>query len=330
MTSGQMTSHQGLLPPPLAVQLGHTPAHITLLGCGSSFYAAWACKTNFEKLCPVTLELASEFHYRTPPMSAGITIALSQSGETADTLKAAEYAKAQGQVLVAVVNTPHSSLARMADFVAPIHAGPEIGVASTKAFMAQMLVLTALAQKDSGGLKELQSLPEWLDITLEKVLLPIQSLAQDLAPSKSLLFLGRGLAYPLALEAALKVKELAYIHSEALPAGELKHGPIALIDGNLPVVVIAPWDTVFEKTLSNMHEISARGGKLIVLTDEKGLPEVMKVPGVHATICIPYFGQACQPFLMALPIQLLAYFTALALGRSIDKPRNLAKSVTVE
>lgn len=301
-----------------------SPAHLTLIGCGSSYYAAAIGKYFLESRASVSLELASEFHYRTPPMIPGLILALSQSGETADTLKAAAYAKAKNQKVLALVNVPYSSLARLSDAMIDIQAGPELGVASTKSFMAQLWALLSLA----GLGHELKAVPEIFEKTL--LLLPhIETLAKHFASHQSLIFLGRGPCYPLAMEGALKVKELAYIHAEGIAAGELKHGPLALMDAYLPVLALAPYDPAFfDKTLSNLHEIAARGAPLFVFTDPKGLKRMGSTP--WHTMIMPQTIPSVQPFMIALVLQLLAYHTALQKKCPIDKPRNLAKSVTVE
>lgn len=320
---------QRLLPqsfPSLRTMAGTASPSITLLGCGTSFYAGWVSKYYLEKDYSVTLELASEFHYRKPTMLPGLTLALSQSGETADTLKAAAYAKSQHQVLASIVNTNHSSLARVSDWVLEMQAGPEVGVASTKSFVAQLWVLMQLA-----GLPTEQALdlPGLMEQTL--LLMPdIQGLARSFMHTSNLLYLGRGPSYPLALEGALKMKELSYIHAEGMAAGELKHGPIALIDKSFPVILLAPYDGVFEKTLSTLHEISARDGNVVVLTDEQGACH-MGLSAVREVLILPFTPyEKLHPFLYVLVLQLLAYYTALYRGCPIDKPRNLAKSVTVE
>lgn len=299
-------------------------SHLTILGCGSSYYAGAIGKYFIEKKIPVTLELASEFHYRNPPMIPGVTLALSQSGETADTLKAANYAQKKHQKIISLVNVPSSSLARLSDAVIDLQAGPELGVASTKSFMAQLWALFSLAGLSS----ELKDVPQIFENTL--LLLPqIQTLAKEFSSHQSLIFLGRGPCYPLAMEGALKVKELAYIHAEGIAAGELKHGPIALMDAHLPVLALAPYDPAFfEKTLSNLYEIAARRAPLFVITDPQGLKRMGSVS--WQTLIMPQTTPVVQPFVLTLILQLLAYYTALQKNCAIDKPRNLAKSVTVE
>lgn len=313
-------------PTPRLDQLYPDLKHVSLLGCGTSFYAAWIGKYVLEHRYGVTLELASEFSYRHAIMSPGVTLALSQSGETADTLKAVDYAKNQGQKLISVVNAPYSSLARCSDHVLDMQAGPEIGVASTKAFTAQLWLLFALAGITPD---RAQHLPHSMKQAL--LLAPdIRRWATALADASNMLYLGRGVSYPVALEGALKMKELSYIHAEGLAAGELKHGSLALVDSTIPIIFLAPHDKIFDKTLGNIHEIIARKGRLYVITDQAGAE---KMPAVGLTQCLilpdapdPIFN----PFTQTMALQLLAYYTALERGCSIDKPRNLAKSVTVE
>lgn len=309
---------------------------ITFLGCGTAFYAGYVGKYYWEKILniPISMELASEFHYRTPPLHPeGIIFAISQSGETADTLQAAEYARKKGQKIFAIVNVPQSSLARTADRVFYTHAGPEIGVASTKAFMAQVWVLLMLALSRNKAEKDrmtpaLEELPLLMEQTF--LLIPrIQKIAQGLVGKNSILFLGRGINYVLSLEGALKMKEISYIHAEGLPLGELKHGSLALIDEAMPTIVLAPYDSVFEKTLSNIHEISARSSSTLVITDDRGVHR-MGGTGVQEILVMPSADPLLTPFISTLVLQLLSYYTAFYQGDSIDKPRHLAKSVTVE
>ena len=301
--------------------------HVTLLGCGTSFYAAWAGKYFLEEKVPVSLELASEFHYRRPPMLSGLSLALSQSGETADTLKAMAYAKEKGQNLACIVNAPHSSLARMSQSVFSMHAGLEIGVASTKSFTAQLWILLAMS---GVRVQDCQDLPALLEKTIA-LSEEIKDVARLLQHSISILYVGRGGYYPIALEGALKMKELSYIHAEGLAAGELKHGTIALIDDTMPVVVVAPHDNLFDKTLSTLYEIDARKGRLIVITDPKGQAQLKGTGMEYQSIMLPDCQHAhLKPFVSVVALQLLAYHTAFLRGCSIDKPRNLAKSVTVE
>jgi glucosamine--fructose-6-phosphate aminotransferase (isomerizing) len=316
---------------------------ITLVACGTSFYAALIAKYWIESLSPVTIEIdvASEFRYRNAYMKkGGLAVFISQSGETADTLAALRFAKENHQTIVSIVNVPESTIARESDIVFYMKAGPEIGVASTKAFTAQLIMLAAVAIL-IGRAKE--TLPKGSEQKLTDSLKKLPSLAKKvlsksgemkkiaekyLKDAKTVLYLGRAMSYPIALEGALKLKELSYIHAEGMAAGEMKHGPIALIDEDVPVVFVAPSDGLFEKTASNIEEVKARGGKVIMLTDHKGAE---KFEGrVDAIIELPYVDGFVEPILYALPIQLLAYYTAVALDRDVDKPRNLAKSVTVE
>jgi glucosamine--fructose-6-phosphate aminotransferase (isomerizing) len=315
---------------------------ISITACGTASYAGYIAKYWFERLgrVPVELDVASEFRYREAPLRKGdLAIFISQSGETADTLAALRYAKAQGLHTLSVVNVPTSTIARESEIVLPTLAGPEIGVASTKAFTCQLMVLAAIAVaagKARGELSEtdearlVHGLVEIPRLMAEALLVEpqIEKLARDIAKSKDVLYLGRGTSYPLALEGALKLKEISYIHAEGYAAGELKHGPIALIDENMPVVVIAPFDRVFEKTVSNMQEVAARGGNIILMTDAKGAAEATIESLV--TIVLPDMAATFTPMVYAVPVQLLAYHTAVIMGTDVDQPRNLAKSVTVE
>ena len=315
---------------------------ISITACGTASYAGFVAKYWIERLSriPVELDVASEFRYREAPLRKGdLAIFISQSGETADTLAALRYAKAQGAHTLSVVNVPTSTIARESETVVPTLAGPEIGVASTKAFTCQLMVLAALAiaaGKARGELSDedetklvhaLIEIPRLMAAALSTEV-QIEKLARDIAKSRDVLYLGRGTAYPLALEGALKLKEISYIHAEGYAAGELKHGPIALIDENMPVVVIAPYDKVFEKTVSNMQEVAARGGKIILMTDAKGAAEAT-VDSLE-TIILPDMGAMFAAIVYAVPVQLLAYHTAVIMGTDVDQPRNLAKSVTVE
>jgi len=313
-------------------------SHITLVGCGSAFYAAWGGKYYLEHLGrrAVTLELASEFHYRHPVMQDGVTLAVSQSGETADTLKAIQYAKQQGQYTIGMINVPHSSIARQVDYEILIQAGPEVGVASTKAFTAQLLYLLKIAMalmEDTTKAQNLSEALKYLPMAMQKIFFKasqLQDIAQHLSSAKGIIYLGRGMSYPVALEGALKMSELSYIHGQGFAAGELKHGPLALIDASTPVIVLAPMDSSFEKTVSNIHEVCAREGRVFVITDEQGVEHLggMTIQDifVYPSPKIPEL----HPFLSVLTLQLIAYYTALCKGCSIDQPRNLAKSVTVE
>jgi glucosamine--fructose-6-phosphate aminotransferase (isomerizing) len=315
---------------------------ISIVACGTASYAGFVAKYWFEQLArlPVELDVASEFRYREAPLRKGdLAIFISQSGETADTLAALRYAKAQGVHTLSVVNVPSSTIARESETVLPTLAGPEIGVASTKAFTCQLMVLAAIAVaagKARGELSDadetrlvhgLVEIPRLMAAALATE--PhIEKLARELSKSKDVLYLGRGTSYPLALEGALKLKEISYIHAEGYAAGELKHGPIALIDENTPVVVIAPYDRVFEKTVSNMQEVAARGGNIILMTDARGAAEASIKSLV--TILLPEMDATFAAMVYAIPVQLLAYHTAVVMGTDVDQPRNLAKSVTVE
>jgi glutamine---fructose-6-phosphate transaminase (isomerizing) len=315
---------------------------ISIVACGTASYAGYVAKYWFERLgrVPVELDVASEFRYREAPLRKGdLAIFISQSGETADTLAALRYAKSQGVHTLSVVNVPTSTIARESETVLPTLAGPEIGVASTKAFTCQLMVLAAMAVaagKARGELSELDEaklvhglveIPRLMSAALATEP-QIEKLAREISKCRDVLYLGRGTSYPLALEGALKLKEISYIHAEGYAAGELKHGPIALIDENMPVVVIAPFDRVFEKTVSNMQEVAARGGKIILMTDAKGAREATIESLV--TIVLPDMAATFAPMVYAVPVQLLAYHTAVVMGTDVDQPRNLAKSVTVE
>ena len=315
---------------------------LTMVACGTAFYAALTAKYWFEKIARVRVEVdvASEFRYREPPVSKGtIALFVSQSGETADTLAALRYMSSQQAKIISVVNVPESSIARESDLVLPLHAGVEIGVASTKAFTAQLTVLALLAIKTAKAkavitedqywqyLKDLNQIPELITHALSAEA-NIRRIATELASSQDVIFLGRGAMYPLAMEGALKLKEISYIHAEGYPSGELKHGPIALIDKEVPVVVIAPMDPLFDKSVSNMQEVMARSGKILLLSCQKGLAKAAK--GTWATVEMPETPEFIAPIIYAVPAQLLAYHTALAKGTDADQPRNLAKSVTVE
>jgi len=315
---------------------------ISITACGTASYAGYIAKYWFERLArvPVELDVASEFRYREAPLGkSDLAIFISQSGETADTLAALRYAKSQGLHTLSVVNVQSSTIARESETVLPTLAGPEIGVASTKAFTCQLMVLAALAieagrqrgelsaDDETNLVHRLVEIPRLMSAALATEPL-IEKLARDLSKSRDVLYLGRGTSYPLALEGALKLKEISYIHAEGYAAGELKHGPIALIDENMPVVVIAPYDQVFEKTVSNMQEVAARGGAIILMTDAKGAAEATIKSLV--TIVLPDMGAIFAPMVYAIPVQLLAYHTAVVMGTDVDQPRNLAKSVTVE
>ncbi|KZE13703.1 MULTISPECIES: glutamine--fructose-6-phosphate transaminase (isomerizing) [Sphingomonas] len=315
---------------------------VTIVACGTSFYAGMVAKYWFEQFArvPVDLDVASEFRYRAPVMEeGGLALFISQSGETADTLAALRHAKSEGQTIAVVVNVPTSTMAREADLLLPTHAGPEIGVASTKAFTCQLAVLAALAAnlaKAKGRLSEaeersivrhLAEAPASINgaLAYDEA---IEGMAGVIAAARDVLYLGRGTDYPLALEGALKLKEISYIHAEGYAAGEMKHGPIALIDESVPVIVIAPSGPLFDKTVSNMQEVQARGGKVVLISDYDGIQAAGD--GAVATITMPKVHPLIAPIVYAVPVQLLAYHVAVAKGTDVDQPRNLAKSVTVE
>ena len=315
---------------------------LSLSACGTAFYAGLVAKYWFERFAklPVEIDIASEFRYREAPLEKGdLAIFISQSGETADTLATLRYAKQHQQHVLSVVNVATSTIARESDVVMPTLAGPEIGVASTKAFTCQLAVLACIAiaagrardQLSADDERKLvRALIEVPRLMAEALGLepPIQKLAQELATVRDVLYLGRGTSFPIALEGALKLKEISYIHAEGYAAGELKHGPIALIDKTIPVIVIAPHDRVFEKTVSNMQEVAARGGQIILVTDPKGAKEATIESTV--TLTLPVMPATVTPLVYAIPVQLMAYHTAVAIGTDVDQPRNLAKSVTVE
>jgi glucosamine--fructose-6-phosphate aminotransferase (isomerizing) len=316
---------------------------LTISACGTAYLAGLIGKYWFERYArlPVEIDVASEFRYREIPLSTDqAALFISQSGETADTLASLRYCKESGLKIGAVVNVRESTIARESDAVFPILAGPEIGVASTKAFTCQLTVLASLAiaagkarglivaEEERQLVKQLTEMPRLMSGVLNSIEPQIEALSRELSKYKDVLYLGRGTSYPLALEGALKLKEISYIHAEGYAAGELKHGPIALIDENMPVIVIAPHDRFFEKTVSNMQEVAARGGKIIFITDERGAA-ASKLPTM-ATITLPNVAEIIAPMVFSLPIQLLAYHTAVFMGTDVDQPRNLAKSVTVE
>ncbi len=315
---------------------------VTIVACGTSYYAGLVAKYWFEQFArlPVDIDVASEFRYRDPVLEAGgLSLFISQSGETADTLAALRHCKAAGQTIGVVVNVPTSSMAREADLLLPTHAGPEIGVASTKAFTCQLAVLAALAahlavargklsrEEERAIVQHLVEIPATLNAALAHDD-EIAAMAHLIAPARDVLYLGRGQDYPLALEGALKLKEISYIHAEGYAAGEMKHGPIALIDEAVPVIVLAPSGPLFEKTVSNMQEVRARGGKIVLISDAEGLAEAGE--GCLATIEMPKVHPLIAPMVYAIPVQLLAYHVACVKGTDVDQPRNLAKSVTVE
>jgi glucosamine--fructose-6-phosphate aminotransferase (isomerizing) len=315
---------------------------VTIVACGTSYYAGMVAKYWFEQIAriPVDIDFASEFRYREPVMEpGGLALFISQSGETADTLAALRHCRAEGQTIAVVVNVPTSSMAREADLLLPTHAGPEIGVASTKAFTCQLAVLAALAAhfavrkgridraEEAEIVRHLLEAPACLNAALDHDE-EIAAMAHLIAPARDVLYLGRGADFPLALEGALKLKEISYIHAEGYAAGEMKHGPIALIDEAVPVIVLAPSGPLFEKTVSNMQEVRARGGKIVLISDRSGLAEAGE--GCLATIEMPQVHPLIAPLVYAVPVQLLAYHTACVKGTDVDQPRNLAKSVTVE
>ena len=317
-------------------------SRLTIVACGTSYYAGLVAKYWVEQFArvPVDIDVASEFRYREPVLEpGGLALFISQSGETADTLAALRHARSEKQRIAVVVNVPTSSMAREADLLLPTHAGPEIGVASTKAFTCQLAVLAALSAnlaRANGRLSRdeekeivahLQEAPAALNAALGHDE-DIVAMAHLIAPAHDVLYLGRGPDFPMALEGALKLKEISYIHAEGYAAGEMKHGPIALIDDNVPVIVIAPSGPLFEKTVSNMQEVRARGGKIVLISDAKGIAEAGE--GCMATIEMPEVHPLIAPLVYAVPVQLLAYHTAVLKGTDVDQPRNLAKSVTVE
>jgi len=317
-------------------------SRLAMSACGTAFYAGLIGKYWFEKLArlPVDIDIASEFRYRETPLDpGGLALFISQSGETADTLASLRYCAEHQQAIGAIVNVPSSTIAREALHILPTLAGPEIGVASTKAFTCQLTVLFALAlaaarqrgtvdlKREAELVKALIEVPRHAAQAL-KLEAQIEHLAHELARTEDVLYLGRGTNFPLAMEGALKLKEISYIHAEGYAAGELKHGPIALIDETMPVIVVAPHDEIFEKTVSNMQEVSARGGRIILLTDKKGADKA----GIETleTIVLPDMPPEVAPIVYAIPVQLIAYHTAVVMGTDVDQPRNLAKSVTVE
>ncbi|WHQ68785.1 glutamine--fructose-6-phosphate transaminase (isomerizing) [Methylorubrum extorquens] len=317
-------------------------SRLSITACGTAYYAGLVAKYWFETLArlPVEIDVASETRYREPPLERdGLTLVISQSGETADTLASLRYAKAQGQHTLAVVNVPTSTIARESSAVMPTFAGPEIGVASTKAFSCQLTVLLCLAlaagrargtlsaERERAVVDALITAPGLMAEAV-KMEAEVEGLAREIAKARDVLYLGRGTSYPMALEGALKLKEISYIHAEGYAAGELKHGPIALIDESVPVIVIAPHDAIFEKTVSNMQEVAARGGKIILVGDAKGAAAAAL--DTLATLTMPDVDPVIAPIVYAVPIQLIAYHTAVFMGKDVDQPRNLAKSVTVE
>ncbi len=327
--------------PALPFDLASVP-RITMIACGTAFYAAQVAKYWFEQIArvPVEIDIASEFRYREAAMpEGGLAIFISQSGETADTFAALNYCKEQKQHILSVVNVQESTIARASDVILPTFAGPEIGVASTKAFTCQLTVLAALAlgtarargaiseEREHKLVRALLEIPRHVSSALT-LSTPIESISHTISKARDVLYLGRGTLFPIAMEGALKLKEISYIHAEGYAAGELKHGPIALIDEEVPIIVIAPTDNLFDKTVSNMQEVIARGGKVVLISDAGGVKRAGDAPMSHIEIpsCDPFI----QPIVASVPIQLLAYYTAVAKGTDVDQPRNLAKSVTVE
>ncbi|WP_306144091.1 glutamine--fructose-6-phosphate transaminase (isomerizing) [Roseibium sp. MMSF_3412] len=317
-------------------------SRLMISACGTAYLAGLVAKYWFEKYArlPVEIDIASEFRYRETPVSdRDAALFISQSGETADTLASLRYCKENGAAIGAIVNVPESTIAREADMVFPTIAGPEIGVASTKAFTCQLAVLAALAiqagrerghlsaESEKALVGELTEVPS-LALKALAGEAEIEKLSQPLSKANNALYLGRSTNFPLALEGALKLKELSYIHAEGYAAGELKHGPIALIDENMPVFVIAPYDAIYEKTVSNMQEVAARGGRIVLITDAKGAEE--SGGAAENTVIMPDMTDIVAPIIYALPVQLIAYHTAVFMGTDVDQPRNLAKSVTVE
>jgi glucosamine--fructose-6-phosphate aminotransferase (isomerizing) len=342
------TLHALINPVSRTIQLSDLPfalgdiGKITTLACGTAHHAGMIAKYWLERIAriPVEADIASEFRYRAPAMPKdGAALIISQSGETADTLAALRYCRAQGQKIIAIVNQPESTIAREADIVLPTLAGPEIGVASTKAFTTQLAVLAAFTVAmarargtiDAAGEAALAGQLAEIPSRASEVLHHderLQEIAAEIALARDVLYLGRGTAYPLALEGALKLKEISYIHAEGYAAGEMKHGPIALIDDAVPVIVLAPPDDLFEKTLSNVEEVMARGGRVVMISDAAGVARLED--RLAFGIAVPYCAPFVAPLLYAIPIQLLAYHVAVLKGTDVDQPRNLAKSVTVE
>jgi glucosamine--fructose-6-phosphate aminotransferase (isomerizing) len=326
---------------PLPVDFAAAP-RITIVACGTAYYAGLVGKYWIEQIArmPVEIDVASEFRYRAAPMPVGgVALFISQSGETADTLEALRYARGQGQIILSIINVVESTIARESDAVLYTKAGPEIGVASTKAFTTQLVVLACLAiaiAEARGAIRgaeaaRLAALLREAPALVSEVLRSaptIDAMAQHIAQARDVLYFGRGTAYPLALEGALKLKEISYIHAEGYAAGEMKHGPIALIDENVPVIVLAPRDSLFDKTASNVQEAQARGGRIVVMSDRIGIERLSHIS--VGTIELPTVDPFVAPIVYAIPVQLLAYYVAVAKGTDVDQPRNLAKSVTVE
>ncbi|ESR26578.1 glutamine--fructose-6-phosphate transaminase (isomerizing) [Lutibaculum baratangense] len=336
MSTGRVTLPEGFVE-----QLGRVQ-RLSIAACGTAYLAGLVGKYWMERYArlPVDVDIASEFRYREPILGpGGLSLFISQSGETADTLSSLRYCREAEQTVASIVNVEDSTIARESDLILPTLAGPEIGVASTKAFTCQLSVLAAitiaagrvrgvLGEEDEAKLvRALIEVPRLMTQTL-RLEEQIEGIARELSRAKDALYLGRGMNYPIALEGALKLKEISYIHAEGYAAGELKHGPIALVDENMPIVVIAPSDMMFEKTVSNMQEVAARGGRIVLLTDAEGAHATGEQP--FARVILPRMYQFVQPLIYALPMQLLAYHAAVSIGTDVDQPRNLAKSVTVE
>jgi glucosamine--fructose-6-phosphate aminotransferase (isomerizing) len=315
---------------------------LSMVACGTAYYACMTAKYWFEQIAriPVEIDVASEFRYREPPITKGtVALFVSQSGETADTLAALRYCQGKADKILSVVNVPESSIARESDLALPIFAGVEVGVASTKAFTCQLTVLLSLALKAASDRSEItpeqladhvaamRNIPALINAAIDQDA-QMQSAALKISEARDVLFLGRGVMYPLAHEGALKLKEISYIHAEAYASGELKHGPIALVDKHVPVIVMAPRDPLFDKSVSNMQEVMARKGRVVLISDAQGLKEAGE--DTWATVEMPTVPDVVAPIVYAVPAQLLAYHTAVAKGTDVDQPRNLAKSVTVE
>ncbi|MEI8396016.1 MAG: glutamine--fructose-6-phosphate transaminase (isomerizing) [Rhodospirillaceae bacterium] len=333
------TGHISL--PDMPFDLTKTP-RITIVACGTAFYAGMVGKYWLEQVArvPVEIDIASEFRYREAPLPAGgVALFISQSGETLDTLEALRYCKRQGQHILSIVNAPESTIARESDFVLYTLAGPEIGVASTKAFTTQLTTLACLAvalgcaRKTISQEREAQLAAALREVPARAADIlhhdeRLRELAHEMAEARDVLYLGRGACYPLALEGALKLKEISYIHAEGYAAGELKHGPIALIDDAVPVIVLVPTDPLFDKVVSNVQEVCARSGKVLLIADIHGVTRLKDK--VRWSVELPMVDPFVAPILYAIPVQLLAYHTAVLKGTDVDQPRNLAKSVTVE
>ncbi|MDJ0685509.1 MAG: glutamine--fructose-6-phosphate transaminase (isomerizing) [Alphaproteobacteria bacterium] len=336
-------AEQTITLPPLPIDFAAVP-RITISACGTASYAGQVAKYWFEQVAriPVEVDIASEFRYRAAPLpEGGLALFISQSGETMDTLEALRYCRRQGQVILSIVNVPESTIARESDAVILTKAGPEIGVASTKAFTTQLTVLAAVAVSAAKARGAIDRARE-AELAVALAETPgraaevlnhdeaLREIAQTLAKARDVFYMGRGASFPIALEGALKLKEISYIHAEGYAAGEMKHGPIALIEDDVPIVMIAPSDALFEKTASNVQEMVARGGKVIFLSDADGIARMNRMAEPFASIELPKVDPFTAPLLYTIPVQLLAYHTAVLKGTDVDQPRNLAKSVTVE